>query len=348
MTLGPVMMDLKGTDIDPREREMLRHPLVGGVILFTRNYQSPEQLARLVADIHGIRTPHLLVAVDHEGGRVQRFRQGFTQLPPVGELGLLYNQDPNKAKQMAEICGWLMAIELLAVGVDFSFAPVLDLDRRISEVIGDRAFHRNPDTVSVLGQAYQRGMQQAGMSSTGKHFPGHGAVAADSHVAFPVDERPLQDIMAEDVIPFERLIHNGLAGIMPAHVIYPNVDQNPAGFSPFWLKEILRRQLGFQGVIFSDDLSMEAASVAGDVVDRAKAAIDAGCDMALVCNNTDAAEKVLDKFGSYNEPVSSVRLVRMHGRHQLNREKLHKDPQWRKAVNAVEQFAAGDSLELEL
>jgi beta-N-acetylhexosaminidase len=348
MSLGPVMMDLKGFEIAPEEREMLSHPLVGGVILFTRNYQSPEQISQLVAEIHKIRTPHLLVSVDHEGGRVQRFREGFTQLPPVGELGQLYERDPHKAAQMAELCGWLMAVELRAVGVDFSFAPVLDLDRHISEVIGDRAFHRDPDKVSVLAQAYQRGMQLAGMSSTGKHFPGHGAVAADSHVDFPVDERSLQDIMAEDVIPFERLIHNGLAGIMPAHVIYPNVDANPAGFSPFWLKDVLRKQLGFQGVIFSDDLSMEAASVVGDVVDRARAAINAGCDMALVCNNPDAAAKVLDDFGPYNEPVSSVRLVRMHGRQQIKLDKLHKDAQWHKAVAAIDQFAAGDSLELEL
>lgn len=348
MSLGPVMMDLQGFEITPEEREMLNHPLVGGVILFTRNYQSPEQISQLVAEVHKIRTPHLLVSVDHEGGRVQRFREGFTQLPPVGELGLLYDQDPHKAAQMAELCGWLMAVELRAVGVDFSFAPVLDLDRHISEVIGDRAFHGDPDKVSALAQAYQRGMQLAGMSATGKHFPGHGAVAADSHVAFPVDERSLQDIMAEDVIPFERLIHNGLAGIMPAHVIYPNVDANPAGFSPFWLKDVLRKQLGFQGVIFSDDLSMEAASVAGDVVDRARAAINAGCDMALVCNNTDAAAKVLDRFGPYNEPVSSLRLVRMHGRQRYKLDKLHKDAQWHKAVAAIDQFAAGDSLELEL
>ncbi|MGD8593295.1 MAG: beta-N-acetylhexosaminidase [Gammaproteobacteria bacterium] len=342
------MMDLKGFGVTPEEREMLKHPLVGGIILFTRNYQSPEQIRQLVTEVHQVRTPHLLVSVDHEGGRVQRFREGFTQLPPVGELGELYDKDPNKAKQMAELCGWLMAIELRAVGVDFSFAPVLDLDRHISEVIGDRAFHRDPDKVSILAQAYQRGMQLAGMPATGKHFPGHGAVAADSHVAFPVDERSLQDIMAEDVIPFERLIHNGLAGIMPAHVIYPNVDKNPAGFSSFWLKEVLRQQLGFQGVIFSDDLSMEAASVAGDVVDRARAAISAGCDMALVCNNTDAAAKVLENFGPYNEPVSSVRLVRMHGRQHTRLDKLHKDPQWHKAVAAINQFAAGDSLELEL
>lgn len=348
MTLGPVMMDLKGGEIDPSEAEMLKHPLVGGVILFTRNYESPQQIADLVSDIHQLRTPHLLVAVDHEGGRVQRFREGFTQLPPVGELGQLYDKDPNSARQLAEICGWLMAIELRAVGVDFSFAPVLDLNRRISEVIGDRSFHRNPDNVSILAQAYQRGMQQAGMAATGKHFPGHGAVVADSHVDFPVDERRLEDIMAEDVIPFERLIHNGLAGIMPAHVIYSNVDKNPAGFSPFWLKDVLRTQLGFQGVIFSDDLSMEAASVAGDVVERARSAINAGCDMALVCNDTEAAAKVLDNFGEYNEPVSSVRLVRMHGRYHTTLNKLHKDPQWHKAITAIDKFATGDSLELEL
>ena len=348
MSLGPVMLDLKGVEMTAEELEMLKHPLVGGVILFTRNYQSPEQISQLVTAIHAVRTPHLLVAVDHEGGRVQRFREGFTQMPPVGELGKLYGKDPNKATQLAELCGWLMAIELRAVGVDFSFAPVLDLDRHISEVIGDRAFHRHPDKVSILAQAYQRGMHLAGMSATGKHFPGHGAVAADSHVGFPVDERSLEDIVAEDIIPFERLIQNGLAGIMPAHVIYPKVDKNPAGFSRIWLKEILRKQLGFQGVIFSDDLSMEAASVAGDVVDRATAAISAGCDMALVCNNTAAAAKVLENFGPYNEPVSSVRLVRMHGRQPVRLDKLHKDPQWIKAVAAVNQFAAGDSLELEL
>jgi beta-N-acetylhexosaminidase len=342
------MMDLQGTEMSPEEKEMLRHPLVGGIILFTRNYESPEQLAELVKTVHDIRTPHLLVGVDHEGGRVQRFREGFTQLPPVAELGALYDGDPAKAKQMAEICGWLMAIELRAVGVDFSFAPVLDLDRHVSEVIGDRAFHSKPDAVADLAQAYQRGMHNAGMAATGKHFPGHGAVAADSHVDFPIDERRLEDIMAEDVVPFERMIRYGLAGIMPAHVIYSNVDSRPAGFSPFWLQEVLRRQLNFQGVIFSDDLSMQAASVAGDVVDRARAAINAGCDMALVCNDPQAAAKVLDQFGDYNEPVSHIRLVRMHGHFPVNRNKLHKDAKWHQAVAAVDKFAAGDSLELEI
>ncbi|WP_455205055.1 beta-N-acetylhexosaminidase [Kaarinaea lacus] len=348
MSLGPVMMDLKGIEIDAEEVEMLQHPLVGGVILFTRNYESPQQLSKLVEDIHQLRSPHLIVAVDHEGGRVQRFREGFTQLPPVAELGTLYADDQAKAQQMAEICGWLMAIELRAVGVDMSFAPVLDLDRHISEVIGDRSFHSKADVVAILAQAYQRGMNNAGMSATGKHFPGHGAVAADSHVDFPVDERSLEDIMAEDIVPFERMIQNGLAGIMPAHVIYANVDNNPAGFSSFWLQQVLRKQLGFQGVIFSDDLSMEAASVAGDVVARTRAALAAGCDMALVCNDTQAAAKVLDKLGEYNEPVSHIRLARMHGRNHVNLAKLHKNVEWVRAVDAVNRFAAGDSLELEI
>ena len=272
MSLGPVMVDLKGTRLEPDEKEMLEHPLVGGVILFSRNYESPEQIADLVDNIHQVREPHLLVSVDHEGGRVQRFREGFTALPPLAKLGAQYQQDKKRAKRMAETCGWLMAIELRAVGVDFSFAPVLDIERGISDVIGDRSFGKDPDTVVDLAVAYIRGMQNAGMAATGKHFPGHGAVKADSHVACPVDERSFEDIVAYDVVPFERLIRNGLAGIMPAHVVYSSVDPNPAGFSRFWLNEVLRNQLEFQGVIFSDDLRMEGASIAGDVVDRARAA----------------------------------------------------------------------------
>ena len=342
------MVDLKGTRLEPEEKEMLEHPLVGGVILFSRNYESPEQIADLVDNIHQVREPHLLVSVDHEGGRVQRFREGFTALPPLAKLGEQYQQDKKRAKRMAETCGWLMAIELRAVGVDFSFAPVLDIERGISDVIGDRSFGKDPDTVVDLAVAYIRGMQHAGMAATGKHFPGHGAVKADSHVACPVDERSFEDIVAYDVVPFERLIRNGLAGIMPAHVVYSSVDPNPAGFSRFWLNEVLRNKLEFQGVIFSDDLSMEGASIAGDVVDRARVALNAGCDMALVCNDPDAAAKVLDNLGDLDNPVSHVRLARMHGRHFVNRKEMLKEDQWKNAVALVNDLSAGDTLELDV
>ena len=339
MPLGPVMLDIPGKALMAADRERLRHPLVGGVILFTRNYESPEQITALVDEIHGLREPRLLVAVDHEGGRVQRFREGFTALPPMRRLGELYDENPRRAKRLAEACGWLLAAELRAVGVDFSFAPVLDLDRGVSQVIGDRAFHSDPEAVADLAHSAMHGMTQAGMAATGKHFPGHGAVTADSHMALPVDERPLADILAEDLVPFERMIHYGLAGIMPAHVVYPLVDSQPAGFSRFWLKKILRQRLGFQGVIFSDDLSMEGAKGAGDVVARGQAALSAGCDMVLVCNDTAAADTLLDGLGAHDDPVSSLRLVRLHGRHPLTRTQLAADSTYREALRLVHNLA---------
>ncbi len=333
MSLGPVMLDLEGPELSAEERELLAHPLVGGVILFTRNYVDPVQLRALVGAIHAVRTPRLLVAVDHEGGRVQRFREGFTRLPPVARLGALHRHDAARAEQAARTLGWLMAAELRAAELDFSFAPVLDVDHGVSGVIGDRAFAEGPLGIVELAAAYIDGMAEAGMAATGKHFPGHGAVAEDSHTAVPVDRREYNEIRAHDLVPFSRLIHHGLAAVMPAHVIYERVDAAPAGFSSFWLKEVLRRRLQFQGVIFSDDLDMAGAGVAGaDYADRARSALEAGCDMVLVCNNRAAAVRVLEGAGAHADPVSQMRLARMHGRHQLSFEALRADPRWHEAV----------------
>ncbi|MBD3610675.1 MAG: beta-N-acetylhexosaminidase [Gammaproteobacteria bacterium] len=346
MSLGPVMVDLKGTEITSEEREMLSHPLVGGVILFTRNYESPEQIAQLVNSIHAIREPQLLVCVDHEGGRVQRFRDGFSILPAIGKLGSVYNKDKSLGKKMAREHGWLMASELRALDIDFSFAPVLDLDYGKSEIIGDRAFHSDAEVVADISYAYIQGMQEAGMAATGKHFPGHGYVAADSHVAIPEDTRELDEIYSRDMIPFSRLANNGLAGIMPAHVIYSKVDKHPAGFSSYWLQEVLRKQLGFQGVIFSDDLSMEGAVVAGGFPERAMAAFTAGCDMALVCNNPEAAAEVLDNIKIESDPVSHMRLARMHGRHKITPSELHRNPRWQQARSLIESLQEEPTLDL--
>ncbi len=340
MTLGPVMLDLSGTALNPEERERLRHPLVGGVILFARNYESTDQLERLTAEIHALRHPPLLVAVDHEGGRVQRFRAGFTALPPARLIGKHYDRHPRQALELAESCGYVMAVELRAVGVDFSFAPVLDLDRGLSAVIGDRAYHRDPQTCAALARAVVRGMGRGGMAAVGKHFPGHGGCAADSHTSLPVDERSFADLQAEDLVPFERLIHVGLAAIMPAHVLYPRVDGLPASFSRVWLRDILRGQLGFQGAILSDDLSMAGARTAGGIVERARAALSAGCDMVLICNDPAAAAQVLEGLGPYDNPVAGLRLVRLHGRATSpTRAALRADAAYRDAQRRLARLA---------
>ena len=314
MPHGPVMVDVAGTELTADDRERLAHPLVGGVILFTRNYASPEQLEELTGEIHALRQPPLLIAVDHEGGRVQRFREGFTALPVMRELGAAWDADTKRGRKLAEAVGFVLAAELRARGVDLSFTPVLDVDHGNSSVIGDRAFHSDPRGIADLALGLMRGLRHGGMSAVGKHFPGHGHVAADSHHEMPRDERPLSALEASDLQPFRRLIENGLGGIMPAHVIYPAVDTQPAGFSEIWLKQILRRQLGFNGMIFSDDLSMEGASVAGDVVARAVAAFRAGCDMVLVCNDPQAADRLLAKLDYTMPAVALTRLARVHGR----------------------------------
>ena len=317
MSLGPIMMDLAGAEITPEECEMLLHPLVGGVLLFTRNYEHPEQLQDLVRDIHALRDPHLIVAVDHEGGRVQRFRRGFTRLPPVALLGRVYDRDRAHGKDMAEVSGWLMASELRALDVDMSFAPVVDLGCGFGGVIGDRAFHREPQVVAELAHAYRRGMRMAGMSATLKHFPGHGGVRADSHWELPQDERDRADIEWEDMLPFERLIHQGVEAVMTAHVAYPCVDTSPATFSRIWVRDWLRGRLGFEGAVFSDDLSMQGAAVLGGYPDRARAALEAGCDMLPVCNHPEGVAEILDDIGHYEDPAGQLRLIRMHGKRRM-------------------------------
>lgn len=348
MSLGHVMTDIAGTALCADDRRRLRHPQVGGVILFSRNYESPAQIAALVDELHQLREPRLLIAVDQEGGRVQRFRDGFTRLPAVGELGLVYDRDPRRARALATQTGWLMAAELRAVGVDLSFAPVLDLNRLICPVIGDRAFHADPDVVADLAAAYQKGMQAAGMQAVGKHFPGHGGVTVDSHLALPTDTRRFVDIQMDDMRPFTRLVHQGLAGIMAAHVIYAQADNQPAGFSKFWLREQLRGELGFQGAIFSDDLSMAAADFAGDYPSRARVALAAGCDMILVCNHSDAADAVLDSLGDAADPAAHMRLARLHGRHAPDWNTLRASDDWQAAVTAVSRYADAPLLDMDM
>lgn len=343
MGLGPVMLDVAGTWLTPEDEARLRHPLVGGVILFARNYESPAQLMELTAAIHALRTPTLLIAVDHEGGRVQRFREGFTRIPPMRELGGIWDAHPKQARHLAQEVGFVMASELRAHGVDFSFTPVLDVDYGASTVIGDRAFHSEPQAIAELAHSLLQGMKQGGMPTVGKHFPGHGFVCADSHVEIPVDERSYTDIELCDLIPFRQMIAFGLTAVMPAHVIYPRVDDKPAGFSSRWLKDILRGELGFEGCIFSDDLSMEGATVAGGIVQRAEAALHAGCDMVLVCNRPDLADELLAGLKWEMPAVSRARLAQMRGHpHPRSLADLHEDGTFIKALHDIARIGVSE------
>lgn len=344
MGLGPVMLDVAGTRLTPEDEARLRHPLVGGVILFARNYESPGQLTELTTAIHALRTPSLLIAVDHEGGRVQRFREGFTKIPAMRELGRIWDDHPQRARHLAQQAGYVLAAELRACGVDFSFTPVLDVDFGRSAVIGDRAFHSDPQAISELAHSLLIGLKHGGMHSVGKHFPGHGFVEADSHLEIPVDEREFVDIELCDLLPFQQMAGYGMNAVMPAHVIYPKVDSRPAGFSPVWLKQILRGQLGFEGVIFSDDLSMEGATVAGNIVQRAEAALDAGCDMVLVCNRPDLADELLEGLRWQMPATSKARLAQMRGRpHPESLARLHEQQVFLKALDEVTTIGIGNA-----
>lgn len=336
MGLGPVMLDLPGAQLTAEDEVRLRNPLVGGVILFKRNYESPGQLAELTAAIHAVRVPPLLIAVDHEGGRVQRFREGFSRIPAMRELGKIWDAHPQRARHLAHQVGYVLAAELRACGVDFSFTPVLDVDYGQSSVIGDRAFHSEPQAIAELAHSLLLGLRQGGMHTVGKHFPGHGFVRADSHLDIPVDEREFVDIEMCDLIPFRQMMDYGLTAVMPAHVIYPKVDSRPAGFSPVWLKNILRGQMGFDGCIFSDDLSMEGATVAGGIVQRAAAALNAGCDMVLVCNKPELADELLRGLHWEMPVTSKARLAQMRGKaHPESLAKLHEQHHFLKALDEV-------------
>jgi len=332
------MLDVVGTTLTDDDIRRIQHPLTGGVILFARNYENRRQLTELTAAIHAAR-PGVLIAVDHEGGRVQRFKtDGFTKLPPMRKLGELWDKDVLAATKAATDVGYVLAAELRACGVDLSFTPVLDLDYGESGVIGDRAFHHDARVVSLLAKSLNHGLALAGMANCGKHFPGHGFVKADSHVEIPVDQRGLKEILAADAAPYDWL-GLSLSGVMPAHVIYPKVDKHPAGFSKKWLS-ILRDEMGFQGVIFSDDLSMEGASVAGDVVDGAKAALAAGCDMVLICNSPDKADKLLAGLNAAISAESAAHIASLLPQARpLSWEALQEEPRYRAAKRTAQSLA---------
>jgi beta-N-acetylhexosaminidase len=341
------MLDFGGPNLTPADRELLLEPAVGGVILFSRNYESPAQVTDLVAEIRALRSPSLIIAVDHEGGRVQRFREGFTRVPPMRVIGRQYVKDPETGATLARQAGWLIASELRAVGVDLCFAPCVDLDWGVSEVIGDRAFHSRPTVVSDLAAEFSRGLRSAGMAAVAKHFPGHGAVVADSHQKLPVDRREYGDIL-DDMQPYDRLIDNGLiAGVMLAHVVYRHMDELPAGFSEFWIQRELRSRLGFDGAVLSDDLSMKATRPYGSMPDRAQRALDAGCDMVLICNDRAAAQAAVGALRDYSNPLSLVRLARLHGTGHVLRESLLASDEWLEANSGLEQWTEPPELELD-
>ncbi len=339
MSLGPLMVDIAGTELSSEDVRVLAHPMVGSVLLFTRNYSNPRQLAELTAAIRALRTPHLLIAVDHEGGRVQRFREGFTRLPAARLLGRRFDEDRRDALSLAQSVGWLLAGELRAVGVDFSFAPCVDLDYGVSEIIGDRAFHSDPDTVAALAVAAMTGMREAGMAAIAKHFPGHGAVVADSHTALPVDRREFVDLEA-DIRPYRPLIDNNLPGIMAAHVVFPAVDALPASLSKRWIAGVLRGEMGFHGCVFADDLSMAGAAAFGDCLARVDLALAAGCDVLPICNDRHSVELVLGRFGAnVASAASQARLVRMRARGEAPAD-LRADRHWQETTARIAGLSA--------
>lgn len=346
MALGPVMLDVDGLSLSPADRELIAAPAVGGVILFKRNFSNKRQLIELNQQIKAIKSPSVLIAVDQEGGRVQRFGAPFAELPALGWFGHRYDQDQPEALRLIREVGWLLAAELIDCGLDLSFAPVLDLARGVSTVIGDRALHRDPNAVADLAIAMMRGMDDAGMRATGKHFPGHGAVVADSHLELPVDRREYAEI-TDDLRPFERLIRAGLPAVMTAHVVYSQLDPLPASFSPWWIGSELRERLAFNGAVFSDDLTMKATSGLGDIEARAEAVLAAGSDMLLVCNDRPAAERVVERLSGAQSPQSMARLARMRATPMVRQGPLSADPRWQAARKMLDAALERPPLELD-
>lgn len=346
MSLGPLMISLKGLELEPDEREWLTSPAVGGVILFTRNFADIGQLVALVDEIHALRSPPLLIAVDQEGGRVQRFRAPFVELPPMRTLGHRYDIDPRAARRAAREFGWLMAAELLACGIDMSFAPVVDLDLGLADVIGDRALHEQGDAVALLAEAFTRGMLEAGMVPTAKHFPTHAGVRADSHHEIAVDRRDY-DALDDDLLPYRRLIADGLHSIMVGHVSFPALDELPASLSRWWIQTELRGELGFAGAVISDDMSMAGAAITGTPADRIAQSLAAGCDLVLLCNCPELVPEVLESLEDYSNPAAQLRLIRLRGKPCPDLATLHAMPRFETARAVVESLREPPALELE-
>ena len=341
------MLDIEGRQLTPADRALLCEPAVGGVILFSRNYASPTQLADLVAAIRALRSPPILVAADHEGGRVQRFREGFSAIPPMRRLGRQYDGDAAAAVSLAKSAGWLIAAELRAMDIDLSFTPCVDLDWGVSEIIGNRAFHRDADVVAELASGYCNGLRSAGMAAVAKHFPGHGAVVADSHDQLPVDRRDYGDLL-DDMRPYEKLIaKRQLAGVMIAHIVYAETDPLPASFSTYWIQEQLRSRLGFDGAVLCDDLNMQATASMGSMPERARLALAAGCDMVLVCNDRAAASATVAALRDYLNPLSLVRLARLHGTGRLMRQSLLASDEWQIAAGRLKNWLDRPELKLD-
>lgn len=332
--MGPLMLDLSGYELTQEEKELLQHPLTGGVIFFTRNFHDPVQIAELVRHAREVARQPLLLAVDHEGGRVQRFREGFTHIPAMASFESV--TDTAKQSALLNTAGWLMASEVLSVGIDISFAPVLDI-HGISDVIGDRSFSQNPEHIVRYASEFIQGMQRAGMKATGKHFPGHGNVKEDSHIALPVDKRPTEEVIQLDAHIFARLIDdNLLQGIMPAHVIYDNADSLPAGFSTFWIQTILRQKMQFNGVIFSDDLAMQGAVHLGTPAQRAEKAMKAGCDMVLMCNDREGAIHILDNLSHEYAGQARISSMRAQQFPYASLNDLQSSEAWTEAKKALD------------